>query len=235
MGDGVTDYNDDGNDFTISFSENTEIKDKNIVEKVNDFISETKNTLGDDFKKYSETDITFDNGNILENIFEDLIIDQNEKIIDNNKIDNNQVFERQQNFNISKKVLFSVFQTESQEIEGNQKILFQQKHYDTHDFVNDSKFQPNIPGYYQINAGVNCFSQNGKSILIELLKNGKLFKRGDQLNLTSEVLNYKTLMLSTTVYLNGVDDFIELSVFCYPKFSTYPGEEFTWMNGFLIN
>ena len=90
MGDGVTDYNDDGNDFTISFSENTEIKDKNIVEKVNDFISETKNTLGDDFKKYSETDITFDNVNILENIFEDLIIDQNEKIIDNNKISRTQ-------------------------------------------------------------------------------------------------------------------------------------------------
>jgi len=224
IGDGIVDY-DDGNDFVINFNQsNVELTNKNIKKEVKDFINDSKNIIGNDFINESKIELfdnNFNNDNSIKSI-ENIL---NESVVNESVPKSNE------------KVLFSVFQTESQEIDGRAKILFNQKEYDTHNYFcnNTSKFHPKVSGFYQINCGVNCFSQNGKTLLIELLKNGKVFKRGEQTNLLNEIITYKTTFLSSLIYLNGEDDYIEINVICSPKFLTYPGEEFTWMNGFLIN
>jgi len=257
MGDGVVDYNDDGTDFAVTFSQNNTdtYKDIDIKEKVDKKV----NTIRNDFMNKIELSNNFNESlNINENIIIDESLNINENVIiddglpntienvinyseneNNNTVDtitNNLENENNLHKN-NEKVLFSVFQSESQEIKGVTKILFNKKEYDTHEYfcTNDSKFQPKVSGYYQINCGVNCFSQNGKTLLIELLKNGKVFKRGEQTNLLNEIINYKTVCLSSLIYLNGEDDYININVISSPEFLTYPGQEFTWLNGFLIN
>jgi hypothetical protein len=247
IGDGVIDYNDDGNgnDFSISFSHYTkETNDEKVQEKVQEKVDDSINNINT-VENYKKIDLIVDNGNIesILNTFGDNVNILESNI--SNNIESTQIIETQKDFSntneiiqkLNEKVLFSVFQSESQEIDGRAKILFNQKEYDTHNYFcnNTSKFQPKISGYYQINSGVNCFSQNGKTILIELLKNGKVYKRGIQENLLNEIINYKTVSLSSLIYLNGEDDYIEINVISSPKFLTYPGEEFTWLNGFLIH
>jgi hypothetical protein len=231
IGDGVTDYSEDYNDFNITFSHNTlEIKNEDVKEKVKNNVD---NNLFESRKSLSI------NTN-MEEVKEAKEVKEVKEVQEVQEVKEvHEYINILSDFkeNLNQKVLFSVFQTESQEIEGKKKILFQEKENDTHDYFNldNSVFQPKISGFYQINVAINCYSQNGQRLLIELLKNGELYKRGSQLNLNNENINFQTVSISTIVYLDGIKDFIEINMTSHPKFLTYPGKEFTWINGFFIN
>lgn len=90
------------------------------------------------------------------------------------------------------------------------KVVFNTEEYDTANCyaTANSRFTPNIAGYYQVSAG-NTFATNGtNSRWLYLHKNGSVYKaiswtKGDS-------TNFSQLYGSCEIYLNGTTDFIEI-------------------------
>ena len=124
----------------------------------------------------------------------------------------------------------SVYQTATQAIAKNTPTNVM---YDTveHDLtsafdVTNSRFQPQIAGYYQINCG--CGLQAGSvSSYNSIYVNGAEYKRST----TSDGPNTR---LSTLVYLNGTTDYAEGWVFSAGNFSTATGTVLTSFSAALV-
>ena len=105
-------------------------------------------------------------------------------------------------------VAFSAYQSSAQSISNTTptKVLFQTKEFDTtstFDNAVNSRFQPIVAGYYQINASVR-FSANTSTPAAVVYKNGSAYKDG--------VLQGSgpTSTVSSIVYLNGTTDYVEI-------------------------
>lgn len=86
------------------------------------------------------------------------------------------------------------------------KLLYQTEEFDIggcYDAPN-SKFIPNVAGYYQINAAYEVGGSNGTRGIL-LYKNGSAYKYGSNYLTAGDVISGAWL-----VYLNGTTDYIEI-------------------------
>lgn len=75
------------------------------------------------------------------------------------------------------------------------------------------KFQPNVPGYYQMNAivsyGVNGLSASAMTAMIVKNGSGSEYQAG----LGSSSTTYPAIQVSGVVYLNGTSDFVQVGTY----------------------
>lgn len=128
---------------------------------------------------------------------------------------------------------FSAYQSVSQTgiaSGSDTKIQFQTEEFDTanaFDSTTNYRFQPTVPGYYQINGSI---AWNGAytNAMARIYKNGALGKDGIQ------VTAFRSIA-SALVYLNGSTDYIELygNQASGGAGSIATGSAFTYFQGFL--
>lgn len=93
------------------------------------------------------------------------------------------------------------------------KVLFQTEEYDTNSCYTNSRFTPNVEGYYQINAEVRLDGTSGTGeMMIILYKNGSEYKRGTNQSGTQIAANFWAMQVSSLVYANGSTDYFEIYV-----------------------
>ena len=111
---------------------------------------------------------------------------------------------------------FSAYKTSTQTFSSSTwtKVTFQAEEYDTssaYDNATNYRFQPQIAGYYQVNAQIDIYA-GGSSItntLIAIYKNGTGDKRGYGAAATS---TETYAPVSAMIYLNGTTDYLEVYV-----------------------
>lgn len=86
------------------------------------------------------------------------------------------------------------------------KIILNTEEYDTANCFINSRFTPNVAGYYQVNGAVYL---TGSTIYgsCGVFKNGASYREGPLLNGNGAGI---TTIVSCQVYLNGTTDYIEL-------------------------
>ena len=106
---------------------------------------------------------------------------------------------------------FSAYQSSNQTISSSTwtKVQLQTKEWDTascFDNTTNYRFTPNVAGYYQINAQVLMTATSAWGVLA-VYKNGSNAKYGN--NVASSP-NGLYCACSTTLYMNGTTDYIEM-------------------------
>jgi len=82
--------------------------------------------------------------------------------------------------------------------------------YDT----TNSRFTPNVAGYYQVNANAHIDVTSGTVALCWVYKNGSSYKRGMQISFSSGNFSTFEPTVSALVYMNGTTDYIEIYGYC---------------------
>lgn len=104
---------------------------------------------------------------------------------------------------------FSAVKAGVQSITGTPaKVIYGTEEFDTNSCYDTttSRFTPNVPGYYQINAAWGAGGSNsGNSIAVR--KNGVEYKVGTY---TSTVQAAAVVTVSALVYMNGSTDYVEI-------------------------
>lgn len=120
------------------------------------------------------------------------------------------------------------------------KIVLDTELFDTNSNFASSRFTPTVAGYYLISASVktSC-SGNMRRHDIELFKNGGIYQVGSSIDLgaSSTGVSFLWSTVSTTMYLNGSTDYVELYIFPQANSGTLTalgGSEKTWMSGCLV-
>jgi hypothetical protein len=131
---------------------------------------------------------------------------------------------------------FSAYQTGNTSITSATatKFTFTTEVFDTascYDAPN-SRFTPNVAGYYQINALASMDVTNGVNGLGWIYKNGSSWKRGVQLSLSSGNFNTFASIISCVVYLNGTTDYVEVYGYCNGTSPSMNGDR--WFDGCLL-
>ena len=113
---------------------------------------------------------------------------------------------------------FSAYQTGNSNVNSATatKWTFNIENFDTascYDTTN-SRFTPNVAGYYQVNALVGMDVTSGTTGLGWIYKNGSIWKRGNQVSLSSGNFNTYASIVSCIVYLNGTTDYVEAYGYC---------------------
>jgi hypothetical protein len=123
---------------------------------------------------------------------------------------------------------FSAIRTTTQTVSASTytKVLFPTEEFDTNNNFASSTFTPTVAGYYQLNAAVGLNS-TGESI-VQIYKNGSLFKTGQDLSAT--VYN---LAFSTLVYANGSTDYFDVYVYPGAGTTVSGSSGVTYFQGFL--
>lgn len=137
---------------------------------------------------------------------------------------------------------FSVYLSASQAPTSSvlTKIAFNAETFDTDssfDAVTNRRFQPNVAGYYQINASSNIGGGvDLTAAFISIYKNGAEYKRGQQLNVFGvPISNIVSSCVSDIVYLNGTTDFLEIFGYITSSTPTFNGGSTqTWMSGCFL-
>ena len=109
------------------------------------------------------------------------------------------------------------------------KVTLAGKEWDTanaFDAVTNSRFQPAIAGYYQLNARVQ-FASATYSVNAGFRKNGV-----NTSNSQTSTVNSQTL--SDVVYLNGSTDYVELWAFSATTQNANSGANLTYFSGSLV-
>lgn len=116
------------------------------------------------------------------------------------------------------------------------KVTLGAKLIDTHGLFNttNSKFQPNIPGYYQINAVVSSDDSTGvTSTRSAIYKNGLPYLYGDTSG--QPALWNGSSTVGDIMYLNGSTDYMELWVVMTGSGLVVRADSsFTRLSGFLV-
>ncbi len=111
--------------------------------------------------------------------------------------------------------MFSAFRTANQALTSGvfTKVQCDGEEFDTAGAYNPAthRFQPQVEGFYQINAGVLLKGASLSIAILLLYKNGGLQRRGSDIRAT--LTGYVAPVLSTLVYMNGTTDYLELFVF----------------------
>ena len=93
------------------------------------------------------------------------------------------------------------------------KVLFQTEEYNTNNCYANSRFTPNVAGYYQLNAEVRLDGASGTGeMMIILYKNGAEYKRGTNQRGTQIAANFWAMQVSSVAYANGTGDYFEIYV-----------------------
>lgn len=93
------------------------------------------------------------------------------------------------------------------------KVLFQLEEFDTANCYSNSRFTPNVEGYYQLNAEVRFDGTSGTGeMMIILYKNGGEYKRGTNQSGTQIAANFWAMQVSSIAYANGTTDYFEIYV-----------------------
>lgn len=134
---------------------------------------------------------------------------------------------------IGLEVAFGVYRATTQSIAAGTytKILFDTVEYDnTSAFsITNSRFQPTVAGYYQLNAVVTSTTATTGIVITTIYKNGTEFKRGGQADSTVFGTSVNAL-----VYLNGSTDYVEIFFYSANAISTDSSEVDVYFNGGLI-
>ena len=82
--------------------------------------------------------------------------------------------------------------------------------FDTNNALTDGKFKPSVAGHYQINGSVNHIGSSvSANTMAVLYKNGAQHLRGTS-NIINNTDSAHTSVVSDIIYLDGVDDYVEL-------------------------
>ena len=110
------------------------------------------------------------------------------------------------------------------------KIPLQAELFDTNnafDAAVNSRFQPLVAGYYQINAAIQ-FDTSNYSVRAILFKNGAVYSYS-----AAPAAGY-AVGVSDIVYLNGTTDYLELFGYSSTTQNSVPGADRTYLSGFLV-
>lgn len=142
-------------------------------------------------------------------------------------------------FVLPKAVIFSAIMSGNQSISNSTwtKVLFNTEEYDTasqYDHSN-SKFQPTIAGYYQINSALSWFNGASTAALSRFYKNGSHYKNSAYLYHSDQSLDDYQVEGSMTVYMNGSSDYLEVYAFNVGTANVISGAGGnSYFQGFLI-
>jgi len=97
---------------------------------------------------------------------------------------------------------------------ANTVVNYQTKEFDTDYAFNavTGVFQPKVAGIYQVNACVGSPSFSAAEAYIAIFKSGVIYKNGVDLNGTS-VMNQFNTLVSSLVALNGGSDYIDIRIY----------------------
>ena len=108
---------------------------------------------------------------------------------------------------------FSVFKSINQPSTGGATVTFDKIEFDTANCFNisTSSYNPNVAGYYQVNASVYYQTDlPAGSYQLYLNKNGAVYKRGTNAEIPTSTGGLG-INMSTVVSMNGTTDYIQIS------------------------
>lgn len=119
------------------------------------------------------------------------------------------------------------------------KVLFQTEEFDTANCYTNSRFTPNVEGYYQLNAEVRLDGTSGTGeMMIVLFRNGSEYKRGTNQSGTQIAANFWAMQVSSMVYANGSTDYFEVYVQqgsgASRTVTAVNNPAITWFNGCML-
>ena len=119
------------------------------------------------------------------------------------------------------------------------KVLFQTEEFDTASCYANSRFTPNVEGYYQLNAEVRIDGTSGTGeMMIILYKNGSEYKRGTNQSGTQIAASFWAMQVSSLVYANGTTDYFEIYVQhgagASRTVTAVNNSAITWFNGSMM-
>lgn len=122
---------------------------------------------------------------------------------------------------------------------SQQKVLFQTEEFDTDNCYANSRFTPNVEGYYQLNAQVRLDGASGTGeMMIVLYRNGSEYKRGTNQQGTQIAANFWAMQVSSLAYADGIDDYFEIYVQQGSGGSltvtAVNAQAITWFNGCMV-
>ena len=114
------------------------------------------------------------------------------------------------------------------------KITYGTELFDTNSMYDaaNSRFQPTISGYYQINAGFGEGLSTANMTLYVLLK--KTGTTIAQMQTVQPTAWYNNVQVSMLVYMNGTTDYIEVFGFAGSTYSNQTNAYTNWFNGSLV-
>jgi len=134
---------------------------------------------------------------------------------------------------------FSVYRNAAQSISNSTftKIQFDTKIFDTataFDITTNYRFQPTVAGYYQINGVVSMVGSVVGVMGVEIYKTGAAYTRGSVS--TNNTGLGGCASVSSTIYLNGSTDYVELYVWQSSggALSIQTGTDLTQFSGALV-
>ena len=122
---------------------------------------------------------------------------------------------------------------------SQQKVLFQTEEFDTDNCYANSRFTPNVEGYYQLNAEVRLDGASGTGeMMIVLYRNGSEYKRGTNQQGTQIAANFWAMQVSSLAYADGIDDYFEIYVQqgsgSSVTVTAVNAQAITWFNGCMV-
>jgi hypothetical protein len=116
------------------------------------------------------------------------------------------------------------------------KIQFNTEEFDTANAFDNStnyRFQPLVPGYYQINLAVYQSTSVAANFYCSIFKNGTSFKYG---NVTPSNAGTGSCIsvASALIYLNGSTDYVEGYCVASQNVTINLGQDLTYFNGSLV-
>ena len=141
-------------------------------------------------------------------------------------------------FVIPKAVAFSVYKSGNQSMSSGTwtEVTWDTEEFDTAGFFNtsNSRFEPQIAGYYQINFSINQSTGTGNAILARLMKNGSTYRFGSyHYHSSSEIDDYQQ-WASMMVYMNGSSDYLTVDAFGIGLTTVNGGSTQSNFQGYLV-
>lgn len=94
-----------------------------------------------------------------------------------------------------------------------QKVLFGTEEFDTNECFANSRFTPNVAGYYHIDSTVRLDGDTGTGeAMVVIWKNGSEAKRGWNSSGTQWASSLFAMSVSGLVYCNGTTDYLEIYI-----------------------
>jgi hypothetical protein len=124
---------------------------------------------------------------------------------------------------------------------AQQKVLFQNEEWDNNNNFANSRFTPQVAGYYQLNSTVRMDGSGAQEGMLTIWKNGAEYHRGWNASGTTSGSQFFSMQVSALVYANGTSDYFEIYVqnsAGVSKDITVAGQpgfgNITWFNGIFV-
>lgn len=132
---------------------------------------------------------------------------------------------------------FSAYPSVSTTLPANTdtKITFDVEVFDTNNCFANSRFTPNVAGYYQVNACASMNFWNGIIYSVLIYKNGSTYQYGQ--TAYPQTVGGVRASISSIVYCNGTTDYIEIYGWQFSQSSNNvvgASQVSTWFNAALV-